>query len=160
MVLDKNSTCCFTGHRYIPANDIERITKITSVYIEKLTERGYTDFICGGALGFDILAEKCVLWTKRKFPERTIRLHLFIPCRNQTRGWHEAQIREYNLIMQYADTVTYISENYFSGCMHKRNRAMVDESSVVISYCIKNTGGSAYTTKYALENGKKIVSVR
>ena len=41
--------------------------------------------------------------------------------------------------------------------MHKRNRMLVDMSSICICYLTKDTGGTAYTVKYAEKQKLKIL---
>lgn len=120
-------------------------------------EQDYRFFGCGGALGFDTLAAQTVLRLREVYPE--IRLILVLPCRDQTRGWKQADVAEYNRIMKAADKVTYTSEQYYSGCMHKRNRHLVDYSSLCICYLTEQSGGTAYTVNYARSQGLKIINV-
>ena len=120
-------------------------------------EQGYRYFGCGGALGFDTLAAQTVLRLREIYPE--IRLILVLPCRDQTRGWKQADVAEYDRIMKAADKVTYTSEQYYSGCMHKRNRHLVDNSSLCICYLTEPSGGTAYTVNYARTQGLKIINV-
>ena len=120
-------------------------------------EQGYRYFGCGGALGFDTLAAQTVLRLREVYPE--IRLILVLPCRDQTRGWKQADVAEYDRIMKAADKVTYTSEQYYSGCMHKRNRHLVDNSSLCICYLTEQSGGTAYTVNYARSQGLKIINV-
>lgn len=120
-------------------------------------EQGYRYFGCGGALGFDTLAAQTVLRLREIYPE--IRLILVLPCRDQTRGWKQADVAEYDRIMKAADKVTYTSEQYYSGCMHKRNRHLVDNSSLCICYLTEQSGGTAYTVNYARSQGLKIINV-
>ena len=65
----------------------------------------------------------------------------------------------YESIKRKADSVVYTSQNYFRGCMHKRNRYLVDSSSVCICYCTKKTGGTAYTTDYAQKKRLQIINL-
>ena len=120
-------------------------------------EQGYRYFGCGGALGFDTLAAQTVLRLREIYPE--IRLILVLPCRDQTRGWKQADVAEYERIMKAADKVTYTSEQYYSGCMHKRNRHLVDNSSLCICYLTEQSGGTAYTVNYARSQGLSIINV-
>ncbi len=53
----------------------------------------------------------------------------------------------------------YISKEKKKGCMHARNRYMIDNSSLCIAYMTRQSGGTAYTVKYAQENGKKICNI-
>ncbi len=154
IIKDTSRACCFTGHRAITLDERADIEKCLEEELEKMLEYDYRDFICGGALGFDTIAAVCVLRIKRKYPGRDVNLHLFLPCRDQANGWSAKNVEIYEAIKRNADSVTYISESYDRGCMHKRNRAMVDNSECVIAFCKKATGGTAYTVKYALENKK------
>ena len=43
--------------------------------------------------------------------------------------------------------------------MHKRNRHLVDNSSLCICYLTKQSGGTAYTVSYAESHDLKIVNV-
>lgn len=120
-------------------------------------EQGYRYFGTGGALGFDTLAAQTVLELKNKYPE--IKLILVLPCENQTQGWERADIEEYERIKAAADKVVYTSKAYYSGCMHKRNRHLVDNSSLCICYLTEQSGGTAYSVNYARSQGLKIINV-
>lgn len=82
-----------------------------------------------------------------------------MPCENQTQGWGQADKDEYERIKAAADKVVYTSKEYYSGCMHKRNRHLVDNSSLCICYLTKDEGGTAYTVNYARSKGMNIVNV-
>ncbi len=125
--------------------------------IEEAIQKGYLYFGAGGALGFDTLAAKAVLKLKQKYPN--IKLILVLPCKSQTRGWRQSDIDEYERIMKQADKVVYTSEDYYNGCMQKRNRHLVDGSSLCIAYLTKETGGSAYTVKYAEKNALTVINI-
>lgn len=150
-------TCCFTGHRHIPKEHESFIVKQLEKTVLDLIDNGYIYFGAGGALGFDTLAEKIVLNLKEQYPQ--IKLILVLPCETQTKGWsREAQL-EYNNIKNRADKIVYISKGYYRGCMHKRNRHLVDESSVCVCYMRQTTGGTAYTVNYAVNHGKYVINI-
>ena len=86
-----------------------------------------------------------------------VRPVLVLPCRDQTRGWKEADVRRYREILSRADKVVYTAEHYSPGCMHRRNRHLMDNSSVCVAYCTRQTGGSAYTAQYARQRGLRLV---
>ena len=153
----KEITACFTGHRKIPSNDIPKIKKELIKTLSECIENGYRYFGAGGALGFDTLAAQIVLELKGKYPD--IKLILVLPCPNQTRGWSEADVAEYERIKTEADKVVYTSDHYFRGCMQKRNRHLVNNSSLCICYLTKPSGGTAYTVEYAIKKGIKIISI-
>lgn len=125
--------------------------------IEESIQTGYLYFGAGGALGFDTLAANTVIKLRTKYPD--IKLILVLPCKTQTRGWKQSDIEEYERIFKAADKVVYTSENYFSGCMHKRNRHLVNNSSLCICYLTEDNGGTFYTVNYAKQNGLSIVNI-
>ena len=148
----KKHTCCFTGHRVIPSGEKETIRYSLKSAVEKAIQNGYRFFGTGGALGFDTMAAQTVLKLKRQYPH--IRLILVLPCITQTTEWKQADIDEYERIKSLADKVVFTSREYTSGCMHKRNRHLVDNSSLCICYLTRLSGGTAYTVRYA--ESKKI----
>ncbi len=65
----------------------------------------------------------------------------------------------YNEIREYADKVCYTSENYLNGCMQKRNRHLIDNSSVCGCYLTEKTGGTAYTVNHAQQCGVAVINI-
>ena len=108
-------------------------------------------------MGFDTLAAQIILRLREHYPQ--IRLILVLPCHGQTRGWPQDSIDIYEDIKHRADKVTYTAENFFRGCMQKRNRHLVDGSSVCICYLTKFTGGTAYTVNYARRMGLRVINI-
>lgn len=153
----KNKTCCFTGHREIPSEQREAIAQRLNTEIMKLIEQGYRYFGAGGALGFDTLAENVVLELREQYPQ--IRLILVLPCLSQSSSWSEPDKKAYEQIKCKANKIVYTSQDYTQGCMHKRNRHLVDNSSACICYLTKDTGGTAYTVEYAKDKGLKIIPI-
>jgi len=49
----KEKICCFTGHRKIPPQEQEAITRKLENIIDRLYQRGVQYYGAGGALGFD-----------------------------------------------------------------------------------------------------------
>lgn len=151
----RNQTVCFTGHRQIEKTVLPSLARQLETVLRRLIEEGCRYFGAGGALGFDTLAAQTVLRLREEFPY--IRLILVLPCRNQTKNWPPESVAEYRRILGLADKAVYVSQDYFPGCMQKRNRWMVDESSVCVAYCTRSTGGSAYTLDYARRQGLRAI---
>ena len=105
----------------------------------------------------DIRFGFAVLKLKERYPD--IRLILVLPCFSQTRGWSQEDIEIYDDIKQKADKVVYTSQEYTRGCMHKRNRHLVDNSSACISYLTENKGGTFYTVNYAKSKGVEVINI-
>lgn len=153
----QDKCCCFTGHRIIPAKHLPIIQKNLKNIITDLYNSGTRDFITGGALGFDTIAALTIISLKESLPH--IRLVLALPCREQTRNWRKSDIARYNSVLKAADEVVYVSEEYYNGCLLKRNRFMVDNSSQCVFYLTRARGGTAYTIKYAMENNIEIHNI-
>lgn len=64
-----------------------------------------------------------------------------------------------DLASMKADKVVYTSQEYTRGCMHKRNRHLVDNSSACISYLTENKGGTFYTVNYAKSKGVEVINI-
>ena len=88
-----------------------------------------------------------------------MKLILVLPCLTQTRGWPAADVAEYEHIKVLADKVVYTSQAYTRGCMHKRNRHLVNNSSVCVCYLNRESGGTAYTVDYAGKQGLEIINL-
>ena len=152
-----NRTACFTGHRQIPSKDYTLIqTRLKEALLSSLQE-GYRFFGTGGALGFDTMAAQAVLELRNTNPE--IRLILVLPCVSQAKYWDKGDVIEYERIKRSADKIVYTSKEYTRDCMLKRNRHLVDNSSLCICYLTKNSGGTAYTVDYARRKGLAIVNL-
>ncbi len=153
----KKTTVCFTGHRDIPAAKRQDILKALAGTIGNLYLEGYRTFCTGGALGFDTLAAAVVLMLKKKKDD--VRLHLILPCPDQTNGWKQIDTDMYEAIKDKADKISYAAPQYERGCMHARNRKLVEESSVCVAYIRKQTGGTAYTVSYARQHGLQVINI-
>ena len=148
---------CFTGHRDVSGRTAALLPAATKKVIREAIGRGAYRFLAGGAVGFDTVAALCVLEMKSEFPH--IRLELILPCRNQAQRWSDANRSIYSMILERADSVEYLHENYTASCMHDRNRRLVDLSDLVIAYFEHSGGGTAYTVAYALKNKKELINV-
>lgn len=153
----KNQTVCFTGHRKIPPEQAGALGRRLKSTLIQLINDGYRYFGAGGALGYDTLAAQTVLELKTQYPD--VKLILVLPCLSQTRGWSARDIEIYEDIKNKADKVVYTSQEYTKGCMHKRNRHLVDNSSVCVCYLTESTGGTAYTVDYARKNNLTVINL-
>ena len=153
----KEKTCCFTGHRELPEEQLPQLKQTLFKVIVRLASQGVTRFACGGALGFDTLAAQMVLMVKEAFPQ--IELLLILPCKTQEKYWPKEDQEIYREILARADRVVFVSETYTQGCMQKRNRLLVKGSSVCVCYCTKKQGGTFYTVRYARQNGLNLINL-
>ncbi len=154
---DMRFTCCFTGHRQIPVEQMRQLHRELDRVLDILIRSGVDSFRVGGAIGFDTLAALTVLDKKEKHPN--ISLELCVPCRGQESKWSEENKRNYKYIYDRADKVTVLNEHYTPYCMHERNRYMVDGSDYCVAYCTEKKGGSAYTVAYAEKKNVKVINL-
>ena len=154
----KSQTCCFSGHRVISAMEYPKMQKRIEEEVVKLIHQGVRYFGVGGAIGFDTAAALTIIGLRPEYSD--IRLILVLPCKNQTKDWEEKDIKIYNSIYGKADKVVYTSLHYDSGCMHRRNRHLIDNSSVCICYLTKEGGGgTACTVRYARKSGLRVINL-
>lgn len=153
----KDKTCCFTGHRKLPIKKIDHIIKRLDHEIETLINQGVTTFLSGGAIGFDQIAASLIICKKEL--GANIRLVFILPCRNQDERWTMEQQQLYKNLLNEADEIRYISEEYTDECMRLRNYFMVENSSHCICALISKYSGTAQTVSYAKEKGLNIINV-
>ena len=149
--------CCFTGHRDILPEHSESMSAVLDTAVEKLISRGVRIFRAGGAIGFDTVAALRIIEKKKKYP--FLELHLFLPCKDQSSLWNGFSQEIYEYVLRNADKVVYTSESFSRGCMLKRNRALVDGSQICLAYCLKDSGGTAYTVNYAQKKGVRVLNI-
>ncbi|MBR2387903.1 MAG: DUF1273 family protein [Clostridia bacterium] len=157
--MDKIKTCCFSGHRQICDEHLIRLPECLTVLLDSLIKKGFRHFKTGGAIGFDTIAALKCLELKNKYPDLSVTLELCLPCRDQTLGWSEMEKSAYRFILQRADKVSYESDVYTKGCMHARNRRLVNGSDVCVCYLSTDKGGTAYTCSYAKEKGVEVINL-
>ncbi len=145
-------TCAFTGHRVLK-KDI-KLEKIDNI-VDTLISQGYDTFLVGMALGFDLLCFERLLLKKNK----NIKIIACIPCKGQEGKYPSKEKERYKNLLEQADEKLYMFEEYENGCMFVRNRFMVENSSVLIAYFYKKSGGTYYTVNYAEKRKKNIIYI-
>ena len=136
--------CIFTGHRDLPA-DHEALRAALRRHITALYADGYTDFLSGGAMGFDLLAAEAVLELRPVLPE--MRLLMILPCEGQDRAYPPGDKLRYRAALDQADLVRYTAHTYYKGCMLARNRVLAEAADFCLCWLTRSTGGTAYTVR-------------
>ncbi len=132
------------------------LKKTLAKEIVKLVDAGYTDFLSGMAEGTDTWAALAVLSLKEENP--ALKLHCVLPCEGQADGWSASAREIYFSIIEQADEVVYVSQEYREGCMLERNRYMVNHAACLLAvYNGEWRGGTAMTVRYARKLGRKII---
>lgn len=150
-------TACFTGHRRIEPAALLHLPHLLDETLTELIEGGFDTFRAGGALGFDTMAALKVLELKAKYPH--VKLHLYLPCRDQDSLWNADEAELYHKIMSHADAIHYTADIYRDGCMLQRNREMADGCHLCVAYCHSLSGGTAYTLRYAQKKGIRLLNL-
>ena len=145
------TSCALTGHRVLPQNFNN---KLLYDELEQLIKDGCTTFFCGMAQGFDLLALKLLVELKERYP---IYLEACVPFRGQENTFPEKERLLYRDLITRCDVTTVLFDSYKNGCYLARNRYMVDCSDILFAYCIKSTGGTAYTLRYANSFSKRVI---
>ena len=124
--------------------------------VERAYGEGFCHFLCGMAQGSDLYFCEAVLALREKHPEVTI--EAAIPFVDQAKRWPQAdQLRRQRLLDQ-CNYETMVQHHYSAGCMARRNRYMVDRSSLLIAvYDGHPRGGTLNTLTYAMRHGVKTV---
>lgn len=146
-------TCCVTGHRLIPAEQLVRVESKLRELIRQAIADGYDTFLTGFAEGTDQLFARLVLELQAEYP---IRLEAVLPHS----GRKECRDPEFHALLSQCQAVHVLAEKFFPGCFFARNRWMVERSdSLIAVYDGRQRGGSFYTIKYAEEAGKQVAFV-
>lgn len=149
----------FTGHRPMKLGytheQLDRLRANLRAELLRLVGHNYTHFLSGGALGFDLLAAEEILNLREQLP--FITLEMVLPWPGQSDRWSAADRQRYESIVNRADSVTIIEDEYTQGCLFKRNRFLVDYCDRLIALYKGLPGGTQMTVKYA-ESLKKEVT--
>ena len=152
---DTTKAAAFTGHRFIRYNDRQRLKIHLERAITDCYHSGIRHFLCGMAVGFDMLAAETLLAMKADYPD--IRLTAVIPFRGQSCKFNPADKKRYSSILGKADNVVCLSETYFDGCFLRRNDYMLNRASHIIAYYNgEPKGGTFYTYRRAERMGLDI----
>lgn len=149
-------TCCFTGHRGV-SRDFDN-GALYALIEEFYLKENVRVFICGGAVGFDMVAAASILRLKKDYPDA--QLWLFLPCLDQDKKWSDTEKRVAKTIKEMADYIDCPQVTFNRDVMRIRNYKMVDNSDFVISYFNgKMISGTAQTIRYANRKGVPVYNV-
>lgn len=150
-------TCCFTGHRNLPAAQEEEIWQRVYAYLEPLLEEGVHYFGVGGAMGFDTLVAEKLLALRERQPQ--IRIILVQPFQGYQSRWTPAQQARAAAVEAGVDKVVVCCQTPNREAFLARDRHLVDGSSCCIAWCTRTIGGTAYTLRYAQKQGLRVWNV-
>ena len=164
--LAKN-VCYFTGYRSFECpwgfNESDKrcvnMKNRLKQEIERAINCGYNIFLCGMALGFDMICAEIVLELKKIYPN--IKLLAALPCKNQDEKWNSIQKLRYQNLLKQVDGIRCVYEKYTGKqCMLERNYYMVNNSSLVIALYDGKSGGTQKTLQAAKKLGLNIILIK
>lgn len=163
--MKRSEACCFTGHRpeKLPWKYNENDARCTALKsalkeaIEKEIESGAKLFFTGMALGTDIWAAESVLEIKKT--HCSIKLVAVVPYANQSERWSDEWKERYRAVLKSADHTVLLQQDFSKGCLHARNRYMVEHSARLIAVYNGEPGGTSYTVDYARRAGLKLTII-
>ena len=160
------AACAFTGHRpkSFPwgydenAPSCVLLKEVLASQISALAEQGVTDFLSGMAQGVDLWCAQIVLDQRKTNP--ALKLHAILPCEGQERKWTASAQEHYRSILAQANEGIYVGQEYSRNCMLKRNRCLVDHSSILLAvYNGTYQSGTGMTVRYAQRLKREIIII-
>ncbi len=159
-------SCAFTGHRphKFPWKDNEADPRCIALketlarQIATLAGAGVTEYFTGGADGTDCWAAEIVLDLREKNP--ALKLRCVLPYGGQADRWSDSARERYHSILKRADSVDYVSRQYYDGCMIDRNHRLVESAGLLLAVFngVRRSGTGA-TVNYARKMGKEIIVI-
>ena len=159
-------SCAFTGHRphKFPWKDNEAdprciaLKETLAEQIAMLARAGVTEYFTGGADGVDCWAAEIVLTMREKNP--ALKLHCLLPHEGQADRWSDSAQERYHSILERADSVDYVSRQYYDGCMIDRNHRLVELAGLLLAVFngVRRSGTGA-TVNYARKMGREIIVI-
>ncbi len=152
----KKISCAVTGHRSFVDGCLDYNMVIEC--IRELYDRGYRHFYNGGAVGFDLYMARATLYCKENFCPDIV-FHLCLANNRHSLKFSQENKEIFNRVYSKADFIHGENLHYTSGCYLKRDRFMVDNCSLIISYLRNNEGGTYYTVEYSKKRGLEIIKM-
>ena len=161
--MNRETTCSFTGHRpeKLPWRGDESdprclaLKERLAAAVEDAYDKGMRHFMCGMARGADFYFCDAVLELRER--RSGVTLEAVIPCEEQAARWGERERERWFSLVERCDGETMLQHHYDKGCMLRRNRYLVDHSSMLIAVYDGMLGGTMYTLSYAMKRGLETV---
>lgn len=143
--------CCVTGHRNIPADQVEFVKDELRKLICTAIQDGFTRFLSGMAEGVDLYFAEIVVEMKKE--NTAITLEAAIPYRKRL----EAKDKNFQRLIKLCDNVHVSAEVYSKSTFMARNMYMVNESERVIAvHDGREGGGTAFTIRFAKQKSREL----
>lgn len=161
--IQREHSCSFTGHRpeKLPWGSRETDPRCAALKrgiareVKKAYDRGFRHFLCGMARGTDLYFCEEALALREQ--HRDITVEAVIPFAGQAERWSGTDQRRYQTLLDRCNMETMIQYQYDRGCMHRRDRYLVDRANLLLAVFSGVPGGTVYTLNYARKKGTETV---
>ena len=142
----EGKTCCVTGHRDMPSEEISSIKKALRQEIKKAVKDGFTVFLSGFADGVDQYFAEIVLEIQKENGD--LKLIAVLPYRGRVKGLNRRE--QTSALLNACTEMVVIQEKYQPNVYLQRNRYLVEHSDRVIAvYDGRGKGGTVKTIRFA-----------
>ena len=153
------TSVCFTGHRTINPNKLQAVKEKLYYTIMKLYNEGHRTFLCGMAIGFDLLAAETLIELKETYKD--IIIVACIPFVGQENRFSPTDQERYNKVINEVNSKVIIAQAFSKQSYLLRNIYMLAHSSIVVAYFDTNIkkGGTFFTYNKAIKMGKEVRNI-
>lgn len=139
--------CCFFGHRDVPGGLTEHMLPVLS----RLIDEGVDSFLVGNQGGFDSIVLHTLRLMKEKHPHITYNVVLaYMP------GVKEKWLAYEPMETLYPEGLESVHPRY---AISWRNKWMIQESDVVVTYITHSWGGAAQFAELAQKKKKRVINI-
>ncbi len=131
-IMIMEASIAYTAHRNIAPAQKDKLRERLIKAVSLAYNEGKYQFICGMALGFDMIVAGEVLSLKARLPY--LQLIAVVPFRGQNSRWDLAEQPRDDHILAKTDKVIVMSDTYYKGFLLRRNDFMLQHSNFVIAY--------------------------
>jgi len=140
--------CCFFGHRDAPDGLTEHLLPVLSCLIDE----GVDSFLVGNQGGFDSIVLHTLRLLKEKHPHITYNVVLaYMPGAKEE--WSDYEPLE----TFYPEGLESVHPRY---AISWRNKWMIQESDVVVTYISHSWGGAAQFAELAKRKKKRVINIK
>ena len=89
-----------------------------------------------------------------------LKLRCVLPYGGQADRWSDSARERYHSILKRADSVDYVSRQYYDGCMIDRNHRLVESAGLLLAvFSGVRRSGTGATVNYARKLGREIILI-
>lgn len=153
MEIIKEKTVAFSGHR----NFNQAFAPLIYDTVCSMCEKGFSIFLTGMAVGFDLAAAQAVIKARSKYPD--IKLFAIVPYPAQDERFSPYDKIKYRRILSLSDEKIVVADSYQPDVFFKRNDFLICNSSQLICYYNGKRGGTMQTVNLAKNQRLSIINL-